>query len=116
MSSMLQPETIVRALPETEVVSCSLAGEAALLSLRHGTYYGLDAVGAHVWELIRPGRSVAEVQHALLQRFDVDAERCERDLRALFSQMAHAGLITMHPEPASETLAAAAGASPREPS
>ena len=98
---MLQPETIVLAAPESEVVSCSLAGEAALLHLRHGTYYGLDTVGAYVWELIKPGCSFSEVQRAVVQRFDVDAQRCERDLQFLLQQMAEAELITAQPTPAS---------------
>lgn len=102
MSSMLRPETIVLASPESEVASCSLAGEAALLSLRHSTYYGLDTVGAYVWELIKPGRSVADIQRSLLQRFDVEPERCERDLLALLGQMAEADIITLQPNSAAE--------------
>lgn len=93
---MLQPETIVRAAPEDEVVSCSLAGEAALLSLRHNAYYGLDTVGAYVWELLKPGPSVAQVHQALLQRFEVEPERCRSDLLALLAEMAQADLITIH--------------------
>lgn len=94
---MLRRETIVLALPESEVVSCFLAGEAALLSLRQSTYYGLGTVGAYVWELIKPGLSVEAIHHALLERFDVEPERCERDLLALLLQMKEAELITIQP-------------------
>ena len=97
---MIQRDATVKAASEDEVVACRLAGEAALLSLRHDAYYGLDAVGAVIWELIQPGRTVAEVHAALLARYDVDPERCERDLLALLGDMAQAGLISVQPPPA----------------
>lgn len=33
-------------------VSCDLGGEAAILHLTTGTYYGLDPVGARIWTLL----------------------------------------------------------------
>jgi hypothetical protein len=33
-------------------VSSDLGGEVAILDLTGGMYYGLDAVGARVWELV----------------------------------------------------------------
>jgi len=35
-----------------DVVSCDLDGEAAILNLKDGVYYGLDPVGAKIWNLI----------------------------------------------------------------
>lgn len=93
MSSMLRPTTLVRAAGEDAVVSCSLAGEAALLHLRRGAYYGLDTVGACVWEMLQQEKAVAQIHSALLARFEVEPERCERDLLALLAQMEEAGLI-----------------------
>jgi hypothetical protein len=34
-------------------VSSDLKGEVAILDLKAGVYYGLDAVGARVWELLQ---------------------------------------------------------------
>ena len=33
-------------------VSRTVEGEAVILELGQGTYYGLDPVGTHVWDLI----------------------------------------------------------------
>ena len=43
-------------------VSCDLAGEAAILHLRSGTYYGLNAIGARIWALLQQPTSVAHVR------------------------------------------------------
>lgn len=74
----------------TDQISCDLGGEAAILHLGSGIYFGLDAVGAHVWQLIQQPKTVGEIQVALLQEYDVEAARCEADLHALLRDMAAA--------------------------
>ena len=41
--------------------SCELGGEAVLLDLTTGVYYGLDPVGTRVWRLLQQPRSLAEL-------------------------------------------------------
>jgi len=76
-----------------EQVSCDLAGEAAMLNLKNGVYYGLDPVGARIWNLIQQPRTVSEVLQILLEEYEVDAERCERDLLELLQNLAAEGLV-----------------------
>lgn len=79
-------------------VSCELDGEAAILDLKQGVYYGLNPVGAAVWALIAKPCSVAEIKRAVLERFDVTPEECERDLLELLSELAERGLIRVEDE------------------
>jgi hypothetical protein len=74
-------------------VSCDLAEEAAVLSLKNGVYYGLDPVGARVWNLAQEPRTFAELRNALLREYEVDAASLESDLRDLLNQLAEQGLI-----------------------
>jgi hypothetical protein len=48
-------------------VSCEVDGEAVILSLKSGQYYGLSAVGARIWALIQHPRSFSDLHQALLQ-------------------------------------------------
>ena len=84
-------ETVVQASPDQ--VSCVLEGEAAILNLKTGVYYGLDPVGAMVWKLIEQPRTVASVRDAMLESYDVDAGRCELDLLTLLGKLEGEGLI-----------------------
>jgi hypothetical protein len=84
--------TIVMA--STDQVSCDLAGEAAILNLKNAVYYGLDPVGARVWTLVQQATTVGAVRDAILQEYDVERERCERDLFELLHKLAAEGLIT----------------------
>jgi hypothetical protein len=74
-------------------VSCSLEDEVAIVHVKAGVYYGLDPVGARIWELISAPRSVRSVRDALLGEYQVEADRCETDLLTLLHALREAGLI-----------------------
>ena len=74
-------------------VSADLAGEAAILNLKSGVYYGLNSVGARIWSLIQEPKTVEDIRDTILNEYDVDPERCESDLLQLLQQLAAEGLI-----------------------
>lgn len=76
-------------------VSSPLEDEVAIVHVKAGVYYGLDPVGARIWELIRTPRSVRSIRDALLAEYEVDAERCEADLVALLQALSEAALIEL---------------------
>jgi Coenzyme PQQ synthesis protein D (PqqD) len=91
MDAAISLESVVVA--SKDQVSCSLDDEVAIVHVRAGIYYGLDPVGARIWELITTPRSVRAVRDALLAEYQVDTERCEGDLVTLLRTMADAGLV-----------------------
>jgi hypothetical protein len=74
-------------------VSSEIGEEVAILDLKAGTYYGLDTVGARVWELIQGPKSVGEIRNILLDEYEVEPKRCERDLLALLQTLVNEGLV-----------------------
>jgi len=80
-------------------VSSDLQGEVAILDLKAGVYYGLDEVGARIWNLLREPKTVSEIRDELLQEYDVEADRCERDLLALLQRLADEGLVEVEDAP-----------------
>ena len=83
--------SLVQASPAQ--VSCDLGGEAAILNLNTGTYYGLDPVGARIWSFLATPKTVAQVRDSVLAEYEVDSARCESDLFALLDALAAAGLV-----------------------
>ena len=82
-----------------EQVSCDVGGEAAVLNLANGAYYGLDAVGARIWNLLGVPRTVGQLRDTLLKEYEVAAEPCERDLWRFLSELAGEGLIEVRQGP-----------------
>ena len=76
-------------------VSCKLGEEAAILGLKNSVYYGLNAVGARIWELLREPKSLEEVQKAILSEYDVSVEQAEKDLLQFLRGMLSEGLIEL---------------------
>jgi hypothetical protein len=74
-------------------VSSDLGGEAVILHLESGVYYGLNEVGAAIWALLREPKGVVEIQESIQAEFAVDAERCQKDVIAILRQFEADGLI-----------------------
>ncbi len=86
------PDDAVFAAGQAQV-SSDLGGEVVILDLDGSRYYGLNEVGAFVWDLLAQPRSVGALQAALLDEYDVDAERCRADLEALLDELITNGLV-----------------------
>jgi hypothetical protein len=76
-----------------EQLSCDLVGEAVILNLRTGVYYGLDSVGARIWSLVQKPIRVSDLIDILLSEYDVDPDRCKRDLLDLLTELKATELI-----------------------
>ncbi len=82
-------------------VSTNLSGEAVILGMRDGVYYGLDPVGARIWALVQAPRAIDEVAGAIAAEYDVSRERALADLLALAGQLMERGLLEIVAAPAS---------------
>jgi hypothetical protein len=74
-------------------VSSDLAGETAILNIKSGVYYSLDPIGARIWSLMQEPRTVADIQDAITGEYEVEPERCARDVVALLEELHAQGLI-----------------------
>lgn len=81
-------------------VSANLDGEAVVLNLDSGTYYGLNESGAVIWDLIQEPKRVSDICDILLAEYDVEPDRCEQEVIALLQSMVEAGLVEVQDEAA----------------
>jgi hypothetical protein len=79
-------------------VSADLSGEAAILNLESGIYYGLNEVGARIWKLVQESKTVNEIKDTLVGEYDVESDQCEADLFALLAELLSKGLIEVKNE------------------
>ena len=94
-NSNISLESVVTISPDA--VSRELDGEAVILELASGTYFGLNDVGTRVWALIGERRSLRQVFDALCQEYDVAPETLERDLLELVEKLRAKGLVNVVP-------------------
>jgi hypothetical protein len=78
----------------SEQLSSQLGDETVVLSLKTGIYYGLNPVGARVWELAQEGPvTVGAIREQILAEFEVDEHVLEKDIRELLVILQSEGLI-----------------------
>ena len=78
-------------------ISSHLGEETVVLQLESKIYYGLPGTAGQIWERLRKPISVGDLRDELLARYEVEPERCERELLQLLEQMLAAKLIEIRP-------------------
>ncbi|RPH64527.1 MAG: PqqD family protein [Acidobacteria bacterium] len=77
----------------SDVLVSEFGEELVILNLRDGVYYGLEDVGSRIWSLLQEPVTISMLRDALVEEFDVDPARSERDVRALLEELAAHGLV-----------------------
>jgi hypothetical protein len=83
-----------------EVLSQEVSGETVLLDMQSESYFGLDAVGTRIWQLLQENNHLQQVFDTMLEEYDVDKKQLETDLNELLDKLMDEELITI--ESASE--------------
>jgi len=78
-----------------EVMTRTVGEETVILDLATGTYFGLDPVGARIWELVGEGKSLGEVCEQMLEEYEVSREELEGDVLRLAEELAGRGLVRL---------------------
>jgi len=82
-----------RVVASKDQVSSDLGSEAAILNLKNSVYYGLDPIGARVWQLIQEPTTIAQIRDVLRAEYDVEEAQLEADIRDLLQELAAQGLV-----------------------
>jgi len=80
--------------PNPDVIFASLDGGAVLFSTRDEVYYGLNAVGTRVWELLPPANTTLDdlCTALALEYGDVDSSVIRADVQELLENLTNMGL------------------------
>lgn len=93
VSSRKTSPSVVRYKVISEHLCCDLNGEAVVLSLKNGKYYGLNSVGSRIWELIQTPMSADEIESVLLSEYEVDRDECRKEVSEFLKEMKAQELI-----------------------
>lgn len=64
-----------------------------MLNLETDRYYGLDAIGSRIWELLAHPTTAGEICVRLGSEYEVDADTCWRDVSVLLQELLDARLV-----------------------
>jgi len=78
-----------------DAVFRELGGEAVLLQLASGMYFGLDHVGTRLWQLLEQHGTLRTTADAAAQEFDAEADVLARDLLELVATLQEKQLVVI---------------------
>ena len=70
-----------------------LNGEAVILSLKSGKYYGLNGVGKTIWNAIKEPTDLERIRARVMSEYDVDEETCRKEVLLFLQKMLGEELI-----------------------
>ena len=78
-----------------DVVFRELDGEAVILNLESGMYFGLDPMGTRIWQLVEEHGSLRAVLEAMQREFDAPDETLQSDLLTFINELSAKGLVAV---------------------
>ncbi len=74
-------------VPSNQAIESRVGDETVLLHLENGTYYGLDAVGTRIWEMLREGKAPLSICEAVAREYGIAREAVEADARRFLGDL-----------------------------
>ena len=81
--------------PAPNVISQEVGGETVLLDLKNENYFGLDAVGTRIWQLIQQSADLRSIFRTLVQEYEVEEAQLQADLERLIGELSERGLVKL---------------------
>jgi hypothetical protein len=77
-----------------EILHASVSTEeAVMMSVAAGKYYGLNSVGARIWELLETPKSIAQLCAQIEDEFEVDTATCETTVLKFAGDLVDHGIV-----------------------
>jgi hypothetical protein len=78
-----------------DIIFQEMQGEAVLLNLKTGIYFGLDSVGVRAWQLLELGGPLSGVVDTIVGEFEVSREEFTEHLLSLLAELESHSLVTV---------------------
>ncbi len=76
-----------------DILASNIDEEKVMMSVEKGLYYGLNPVGSQLWDLLEKNITVSSLIDAVLLKYDVDREDCERDVLEFLADLYKKGIL-----------------------
>jgi coenzyme PQQ synthesis protein D (PqqD) len=84
-----------RVKPGSDVLVRPVGEESVLLNLQTETYFGLDAVGTRMWQILVEAPSIESALAVLEAEYEVGAEELRPDVESFLGTLLDKGLVAV---------------------
>lgn len=90
MNEITLDTTVSRA---DNIISSEIDGELVMMSIEHGSYYCMNDIASHIWDLIETPCRVGALVDTLMGEFEVDRATCETDVLNFFRNLQKSSVL-----------------------
>jgi hypothetical protein len=76
-----------------QALSAEVGDDVVALHIAKGHCYGMEKVAAEVWNLLEQPASIEQLCAGLVERYEVEPERCRSEVVDLLRQFEQEGLV-----------------------
>lgn len=78
-----------------DILFREIEGEAVLLNIRTGVYFGMNPVGTGIWRIMEKKKNLEDVLESMLENFEIDRKTCEQDLAEFVGRLEKNDLVSI---------------------
>ena len=78
-----------------DMLSAEIGGEAIMMSIEKGAYFGLNPIATRIWDLIDQPKSIAELIMVISAEYEVSEEQCSADVQEFVADMLARGIAQL---------------------
>jgi len=76
-----------------EVFASEIDDEVVMMNIQSGKYFGMDAIGSRIWQLVEEKIRVKDIIAQLLEEYDVTEEQCRSDVLEFLNELYEQNLV-----------------------
>ena len=78
-----------------DILSAEIGGEAVMMSIEKGAYFGLNPVATRIWDLLEQPKNIAELIQTITDEYEVSAEQAAEDVQGFVADMLARGIAQL---------------------
>lgn len=91
----MQIELSQKITRHNDMLSAEIGGEAIMMSIEKGAYFGLNPIATRIWDLIDQPKSIAELIEVISTEYEVSDEQCSADVQEFVADMLARGIAQL---------------------
>jgi hypothetical protein len=80
---------------DTNLLVSQLAGETVLMNTVTGDYFGINAVGTKIWNLLTAPATVTSLVESLMSSYDISRDQCANEVNVFLKNLESRKLVVI---------------------
>ena len=82
-----------RLIRNPDLLAADMDGEKVMLSITNNSYYGINDVGARIWDLLDTPSTQQEISRIIAAEYDVEETQCLSDVQNFLLELLEHDII-----------------------